>query len=466
MSGKKLIFNPMDYKIRFLNWSEPRQRSFLKSLSPHAALVLKYTSDFWLRDKQIVDGDDWRFYIIKAGRGFGKTKAGACWMKKCILKHQPADGRHDIYAMCGPTHKDVVQVMVPALMNEFDPTTRKKIKWNKTDGVLEFPNGAIVYCYSSETEIRGPNISKCWCDELAKWWQPDEQFETMRYAVRIGQPQILITTTPKKSLKTLRALVNKNLEDPERYVIVEGSSYENTSLPDSYREELDSLKGTRKYRQEALGELLNDSEDALWSETNLSDNRVPAINPSPDGTNLPQDIQLIKIVVAVDPAGTSNPDSDETGIIVAGISQDAQGYILEDASGRYSPDGWASIAIKLYHKYRANWILAEKNFGGDMVEHTLKTIDPHIAFKAIHASHGKAVRAEPVAAKYAQNKVHHVGSAKRFEKLEDQMTVFTGAPSTTKRKDDRLDALVWALTELMITANIVNRSFINLPNFG
>jgi predicted phage terminase large subunit-like protein len=457
-------FHPMAWKKRFFGWGPKRQRAFLESLPSASALMLKYCSDFWLRDKQIVDGDNWLYWIIKSGRGFGKTKAGCCWMKKCIEKHEPIAGRHDLYAMVGPTHKDVVQVMVPALLAEFPPTERKRIQWNKTEGVLIFPNGAIVYCYSSETEIRGPNISKCWCDELAKWWNPDEQFEIMEYAVRIGDPQILITTTPKKTIRTLRRLIAKALEDPEQYVLVEGDAFENTFLPDSYRARLESMRGTRKFRQEAMGEMLDDSEDAMFSEKCITENRVQGIRD--EKTNLPKDVELIRIVVAVDPAGTSNPDSDETGIIVAGIDGKGHAYVLEDASGRYSPDGWATMAVQLYHNYQANYIVAEKNFGGDMVEHTLKTIDPHIAFKSIRASHGKMVRAEPIAAKYIQNFVHHVGSPKRFEKLEDQMAVFTGAPSTNKRKDDRLDAMVWALTELMINPVFVQRNFINLPNFG
>ena len=459
--------NPMAYKKRFLEWGSKRRKAFFESLSPAAALELKYCSDFWLRDKQIVDGDDWLYWIIKSGRGFGKTKAGACWMKKCIERHQPINGRHDLYAVVGPTHKDVVQVMVPAILAEFSPIDRKKINWNKTDGVITFPNGAIVYSYSSETEIRGPNISKCWCDELAKWWNPDEQFETMEYAVRLGDPQILITTTPKKTIKTLRRLISKTQEDSKQYVLVEGDAFENTFLPQSYRDRLEEMRGTRKFRQEALGEMLDDSEDAIFSEKAISENRVPSsMIVGQDNLNLPRDVELIRIIVAIDPAGTSNPDSDETGIIVAGIDAKAHAYVLEDASGRYSPDGWATLAVKLYHQYQANYMVAEKNFGGDMVEHTLKTIDPHIAFKAIRASHGKMVRAEPVAAKYTQGFVHHVGSAKRFEKLEDQMTIFTGAPSTNKRKDDRLDALVWALTELMISPVYVQRNFINLPTFG
>ena len=459
--------DPLRFKSRFFSWSKVKQSKFLQTLDPKAAQILKYTSDFWLREKQVVHDGDWRFWIIKAGRGFGKTKAGACWMKKCILNHQPIDGRDDIYAICGPTHKDITQVMVPALINEFPPAERKKIQWNKTDGVIKFPNGAIAYSYSSETEIRGPNVSKAWVDELAKWWNPDEQFTTLRYAVRIGTPQIVITTTPKKTIRTIRSLVLSSINEPEKYVLVEGDSFENTYLPESYREDLESMRGTRKFRQEALGELLDDGEDTLFPEKVINDNRCQSASQG-DGprVNLPQDVQLIKIVVSIDPAGTAHPDSDETGIVVAGIDSKLHAYVLEDASGRYTPDGWASKAIQLYNDYQANYILAETNFGKDMVENTIKTLSPHIPFKAVTASRGKLLRAEPIAAKYSQNFVHHVGSPKRFEKLEDQMLVFTGAPSTDNRKDDRLDALVWALTELLITGRPVYRSFINLPNFS
>lgn len=458
-------FTPLAYKKRFFGWSKKKREEFIKALSPKALLELRYCTDFWLRDKQIISEGEWRYWLIQAGRGFGKTKAGAGWIKKCVENHQPVNGRHDLYAICGPTHKDITQVMVPAIMAEFAPHERPEYK--ATVGELVFKNGAIAYCYSSETEIRGPNIQKAWVDELAKWYKPDEQFETLEYAVRIGSPQILITTTPKKHIKTLRKLLAKSLEKPEDIIIVNGSSMENTFLPTSYHQALEDMQGTRKYRQEALGELLDDSEDALWNETVLTDNRVFA-DPEEAalGRNLPRDITLIRIIVSVDPAGTSNPDSDETGIIVAGVDDKFHAYVLEDASGRYSPDGWAKKTIDLYHKYQANIIVGESNFGGDMVEHTVKTIDPNVPFKKITASRGKLLRAEPIAAKYAQNVVHHVGAAKRFDKLEDQMTSFVGAPSTATKKDDRLDALVWCLTELLISPVYVPRSFINLPNFG
>jgi predicted phage terminase large subunit-like protein len=460
--------NPLHYKKQFFSWHKNKQFTFLKELGPKAAQQLKYTSDFWLRDKQVVQDGDWRFWIIKAGRGFGKTKAGACWMKKCILNHEQIDGRDDVYAICGPTHKDTTQVMVPALLNEFPPGERKNIQWNKTDGVIKFPNGATIYTYSSETEIRGPNISKCWVDELAKWWKPDEQFELLRYAVRIGTPQIVVTTTPKKTIRTIRSLVADSMNFPDKYVLVEGDSFENTYLPESYREDLESMRGTRRFRQEALGELLDDGEDTLFPENCFNETRLQSAPLTEDGprVNLPIGVELIKIVVSIDPAGSSHPDSDETGIIVAGVDAQMHAYILEDASGRYSPEQWSRKAIKLYDDYQANYIVAETNFGKDMVNHCIKTVDPNVPFRAVTASRGKMVRAEPVAAKYTQNFVHHVGSPKRFEKLEDQMMVFTGAPSTDRRKDDRLDAMVWALTDLLITGKPVYRNISFLPNFG
>lgn len=458
--------SPAIYRKKFFKWSKTKRDEFLAELSPLAAQELLYCADFWLRDKQIVHDGDWSVWIIKAGRGFGKTRAGAAWMKKCILNHEPINNRHDLYAMCGPTHKDVKDVMIPALLALFTPTEQKQIKWNRTDGDITFPNGAIVYSYSSETEIRGPNIQKCWVDELAKWWKPDEQYELLEYAVRVGNPQILVTTTPKKTIKTIRKLIAKHLTDPDRYVMVEGDSFENTSLPASYFHRLEELRGTRKFRQEALGEMLDDSEDALFPESSITDHRVESAPINEYRTNLPLGVNLVRIVVAVDPAGTAHPDSDETGIIVAGSDDKGHAYLLEDASGRYSPDGWASKAVELYHAYQANWIVGEKNFGGDMVKHTIKTVDGSVPFKELHASRGKALRAEPVAAKYIQGMVHHVGKASRFDKLEDQMTYFTGAPSTDKHKDDRLDAMVWAISELLITGTLVQRHFLNLPNFS
>ena len=220
------VQGPLSYKKKFFGWTKKKRELFIKSLSPKAALELRYCSDFWLRDKQIVNGDDWTTYLIMAGRGFGKTKAGAAWIKKCVENHKPINGRNDLYAICGPTHKDITQVMVPAIMAEFPPDQRPEFK--STVGELVFKNGAIAYCYSSETEIRGPNIQKAWVDELAKWWQPDEQFDTLKYAVRVGNPQILITTTPKKHIKTLRKLISQSLDESNKIIIVEGTSSENT----------------------------------------------------------------------------------------------------------------------------------------------------------------------------------------------------------------------------------------------
>ena len=440
-------------------------------MTPKAAAQLRYTSDFWLRDNQIIHdrfqtgtnkGLYWRYYLIRAGRGFGKTKAGACWIKKCVSNGATA------IAICGPTHRDVSQVMVPAIQAEYPPG--EKPEYFESRGEIRFKSGAVAYCYSSETEIRGPNVEKCWCDEIAKWPTPDESLDTLGNAVRIGNPQILITTTPNRKIKILRKLQNDSLVPDSNVVLICGNTFDNAAnLSPSYLADLEGrYKGSRLYRQEILGELLDDTEDALWSLKTIHDNRLTG-----DPLQLSED--LTRICVAVDPAGSNNPDSDETGIIVAGVRmvesklgnsivRELHGYVLEDASGRYSPDGWAKKVHSLYVKYGANQVVAEKNFGGDMVRATLLTVDPHMPITLVTASHGKAVRADPISAKYNQNVVHHVGV---FNKLEDQMTMFTGGASTVRHKDDRLDAMVWALSYLMIGIKQAYRGGLhNLPNFS
>ena len=302
--------------------------------------------------------------------------------------------------------------------------------------------------------MRGPQYGRAWCDELAAWRYP-EAWDQLRFGLRIGKrPRACVTTTPRPTL-----IVRQLLEDPGTRV-TRGSTFDNkANLAASFIAGIrKKYEGTRLGRQELYAEVLGDTPGALWTLDGLDADRV-RVAP-----------QLSKIVVAIDPSATDSEDSDEAGIVVVGLGEDGHGYVLEDRSGRMSPTGWATVAIELYAKWHANFIVAEKNQGGDMVDTIIAgtakemraagKIKEHVAFTTVHASQGKRARAEPVSALYEQHKMHHVGV---LAALESQMTTWDAA--TGKKSPDRIDALVYAATATCLTdeAPAYDYSF-NLPS--
>lgn len=376
------------------------------------------------RPKQLPPEGDWLVWLIRTGRGWGKTRTGAEWVRE-----QVDAGRQRI-ALVGETAADARDVMVEGesgIMACSLPSNRPLYEPSKRR--LTWPNGAIATTYSGDDpdQLRGPQHDAAWVDELAKMRRAQETWDNLMFGLRLGQrPQTLVTTTPRP-LKLLRDLIAM-----PSTVQVQGHTEENLeNLALSYREQVIArYEGTRLGRQELAGEILEDVEGALWTLVQI------------DALRVKEAPALSRVVVAIDPAVTSNEDSDETGIIVAGVA-DGHGYVLADLSGRYSPDAWARRAISALDLYHADRIVAEVNNGGDLVEATLRTIDRGVPYKAVHASRGKVTRAEPVAALFEQGKCHVVGSLPR---LEDQLTTW----SQGMRSPDRLDACVWALTELML----------------
>jgi phage terminase large subunit-like protein len=275
-----------------------------------------------------------------------------------------------------------------------------------------------------------------WCDELAKWRYAKEAWDQLQFGLRTGlNPQICITTTPRP-IQLLKDIIN----DPDT-IVTRGSTFENRSnLAAKFLTVIQrKYEGSRLGRQELYADLLEDTEGALWKRALIDALRVKLVDVPP----------IERIVVAIDPNASSQEDSNECGIICAGLGVDGHGYVLDDASGVMAPLEWAAKATGLYHERRADRIVAEINNGGEMVEATVRTIDPGVAFRSVWASRGKVTRAEPISALYEQGRVHHVGS---FSTLEDQQCAFT---VDFNRNDmgyspDRVDALVWALTELMI----------------
>lgn len=303
--------------------------------------------------------------------------------------------------------------------------------WEPSRRRITWPNGSMATTYSADVpdQLRGPQHGAAWADELASWERPDT-WDQLIFGLRLGdRPQVVVTTTPRPT-PIIRALITA-----PGTVVTRGRTLDNRAnlAPGVVADLTARYGGTRLGRQELDGEVLTDTPGALWTWDRIESARVTR---APD---------LRRVVVAIDPAVSAGEGSDETGIVVCALGFDGRAYVIEDASGKYSPDGWARRAAHLAQTHQADRIVAEVNNGGALVEHTLRTVDRSVPYKAVHASRGKAIRAEPVAALYEQGRVSHVG---RLDALETQLTGWD--PTADAKSPDRLDALVWALTELMI----------------
>jgi phage terminase large subunit-like protein len=337
-------------------------------------------------------------------------------------------------ALVGPTAGDTRDVMVEGesgLLNIF-PRRHRPI-YEPSKRKVTFSNGAIAMLYSAEEpdRLRGPQHDAGWADELAAWKYP-EAWDMLQFGMRLGvNPQQVVTTTPRPT-----KLVRDILKDPGT-VITRGSTYDNAAnLAAPFLKKITAkYEGTRLGRQELNAELLDDNPGALWQRSLIDATRRKRGEVPP----------MRRIVVAVDPAVTTNEDSDETGIVVAGLGEDGRGYVLEDLTCKESPAAWTLIALDAYDRWRADRIVAETNQGGDMVEALFRTMNANVSYQGVHASKGKFSRAEPVSSLYEQGKVSHVGS---FSLMEDQMCEYN--PQVASRSPDRMDALVWALTALMV----------------
>jgi phage terminase large subunit-like protein len=321
------------------------------------------------------------------------------------------------------------------LLSCFPPAERAQIIYQPSLKRIEFWTGAVVGMFSAEEpeRLRGPKHEKVWGDEVAAWKYGPECMDQIAFGLRIGdRPQMICTTTPKP-VKVIRDLVKD-----KHTVITLGGSYENReNLSRTFFETIvKKYEGTRLGDQELRGMLLEDLPGALWTRAMIDRSRCQFVNVPP----------LCRVVVAIDPAVTANEDSDETGIGAVGLSFDGHLFVLEDCSIRGSPHEWGVAAVKLLVKWRGDRIVAEVNNGGDLVEGNLRTVAPNIPFRAVHATRRKLVRAEPVAALYEQNRVHHVGS--EFSQLEDQLCSWV--PNAGMKSPDRMDWLVWAITDLLV----------------
>lgn len=382
------------------------------------------------------NGEPWTTWLILGGRGAGKTRLGAEWVRALVHAGSPyTASRHRNIALVGESEHDVREVMIegPSGLLRTSPRAQRPL-WTSSRKRLEWGNGAVAHAFSAEDpeSLRGPQFDAAWCDELAKWRHADATFDMLQFGLRLGaRPRQLITTTPRPI-----PLIKRLVADPRTAVTRAGTHANAAHLSPRFLEEVvGRYAGTRLGRQEIDGEIIEDRPDALWTRAVIEASRMAAPPP------------LARIVVGIDPPASSRAGADACGIVAAGRAEDGTIYVLEDATAAgLSPAGWAAKAVALYRRLHADTLVAEVNQGGDMVRAVLREVDPAAPVKTVHATRGKWLRAEPVAAMYAQGRVKHVDPP--LEQLEDQMCDFGLGGLSAGGSPDRLDALVWAVTEL------------------
>ncbi len=405
-------------------------------------MALPWLFEFWALPHQLPPEGAWKTWVIMGGRGAGKTRAGAEWVRAQVEGARPGDaGRARRLALVGETIDQAREVMIfgESGILACSPPDRRPV-WEATRKRLVWPNGAVAEVYSAfdPDSLRGPQFDAAWVDELAKWKKAKETWDMLQFALRLGEhPQQVVTTTPR-NVGVLKAIVR----NPSTVLTQAPTEANRAWLAASFLEEVRArYAGTRTAREELDGVLMEEAEGALWTTAALDAGRRAA----PQGFS--------RIVVAVDPPVTGHAGSDECGIVVAGAVTEGppsewRAWVLEDASVRAaSPADWARAALAAMERHGADRLVAEVNQGGDLVEAVVRQIDAVAPFRAVRATRGKCARAEPVAALYEQGRVHHV---KGFDALEDQMCRMTVMGYEGQGSPDRVDALVWALTELMV----------------
>ncbi|MGR3460663.1 MAG: DNA-packaging protein [Roseovarius sp.] len=418
------------------------EAEFLDALSEGELLALPYIFEFWAMEHQLPPEGDWRTWVILGGRGAGKTRAGAEWVRARVEGALPLDaGACKRLALIGETVEQVREVMIfgeSGIMACSPPDRRPE--WQATRKRLVWPNGVVAQVFSAHDPegLRGPQFDGAWVDELAKWKKARDTWDMLQFGLRLGEaPQVCVTTTPRN------VGVIKDILASDSTVVTSAPTEANAAnLAQSFLEEVRArYAGTRLGRQELEGVLMDAAEDALWTPAMLEAGRVEA---APD---------LDRIVVAIDPPVTGHAGSDACGIVVVGVVtqgpvQDWRAWVLADASvNAASPAAWARAAIRAMERWGADRLVAEVNQGGDLVEQVIRQVDPLVPFRKVHASRGKAARAEPVAALYEQGRVHHL---RGLGPLEDQMCAMTNRGYEGRGSPDRVDALVWALTDLIV----------------
>ncbi|PSC04535.1 ATP-binding protein [Alsobacter soli] len=414
----------------------------LKIMPPERIAKLRHNWTVWARADQLPPaaaqgGGLWSVWLILGGRGAGKTRAGAEWVRALATGRPPVRR----IALLGETFADVRDVMVegPSGILAVHPRSARP-KWEPSRRRLAWPNGVVAHAFSAEDpeSLRGPQFGAAWLDELAKWRQAREAWDMLQFGLRLGRlPQQLVTTTPRPI-----PLLKELLADPHAAVTRAATADNRFHLAPGFVETMARrYGGTRLGRQELLGEILEERQDALWSRDLLEACREPAA---------PAD--LVRIVVAVDPPASSSRRADSCGIVAAGIDAAGLVHVLEDATvSGARPAAWASAACAVVRRWEADALVVEVNQGGEMAQAVLAEADPGVPVTPVRATRGKHLRAEPVAHLYELGRVRHAGA---FPGLEDELCDFgptpTGFGLSSGRSPDRLDALVWAVTALAL----------------
>lgn len=434
--------------------SKEAYRNFIKELTPRQLVNLKYQWDLWKRPEQCPPDVPHQVWMYLGGRGTGKTRAGAEWVRRKVFDEGMSIGH-----FIGPTAADVRDVMIEGpggIMEVCSLRERPEYRPSKRElnfrvVLRSFPGrpvvktgGCKIKLFSSEKpkRVRGPQCEFLWGDEIAAWNYAERTYDNAMFGLRLGSnPQACFTTTPRP-IKIIRDIIQD-----EMTVVTTGTTYDNRMnlAPQFFERIIKKYEGTRLGRQELLAELLDDNPDALFNRDDIDQTRLEEV---------PDNIQLIRVVTAVDPAATSGDDAADTGIVTAAKGDNDHYYVMSDNTCHLKPDGWGRKAIKAYHNLQADRIVGEINNGGEMIEAVLRGITwpddspypsgANISYEAVRATRGKAIRAEPVSSLYEQKRVHHVGF---FPQLEDQMCIWS--PNLGEKSPDRLDALVWAITSLM-----------------
>ncbi len=412
-------------------------KNHLQNLSSEERLVLYGEWQFLAREDQLPPSGCWTTWLLIGGRGAGKTRTGAEWVRGMALGLSGYSARPvRRIALVGETLEDVRAVMIEGpsgILSVHRKVERPRFEPSKHQ--LVWPTGTIAQMFSGNRPngLRGPQFDAAWCDELCKWRYPQETWDMLQFGLRLGeQPRQIVTTTPRP-LPLLKRLMSAKGCVIDRVATSANADNLSSDFIERMRAQ---YGGSRLGRQELEAEILEDREDALWQRSELDRLRV---YEAP---------QLVRIVIAIDPPVTSHEKSDACGIVIAGICENGQGYILADETlTKASPLTWARAAVRAYHEFAADRIVAEVNQGGEMVETLIRQVNPVVPVKSVRATRGKYIRAEPVAALYEQGQVHHVGA---LPLLEDEMCDFGPGGLSNGKSPDRMDALVWALSDLML----------------
>ena len=422
---------------------KPARDALLTAIEPRKLIRFAYDWMIWARDDQLPpvslpDGNPWRSWLILGGRGSGKTRAGAEWVRARALGLPGlTEARAHRIALVGTTLSQVRDVMiegVSGLMSVHAPDERPTYEVSRNQ--LLWPNGTIAQMFAADEyeSLRGPQFDTAWCDELAKWRRAERAWDNLQFTMRLGDcPQVCITTTPRATKFFKKLMTDPQLVTTHARTLDNAKNLAPKFIADMHKK----YDGTPMGRQELLGEVVDERMHGLWKRDWIDQNRL---------TTRPE---ITRIVVAVDPPVTATAGSDSCGIVVAGLSVDGRAVILADRTiqGR-TPDTWARAAVQAYHDFEADRLVAEVNQGGDLVAAVINQVDVSVPVHKVRAYRGKWLRAEPVAQLYAEGRVCHLNT---LPELERQMCDFGSDGLSEGKSPDRLDALVWALTDLMLT---------------